>query len=100
MRLNVCVDTYTNKQHRALPLNSAEIAAQANQVAGIKPEWLRFPDATRLYGIGRSSLYELINDGRIKSVVLRRKGNIRGIRLLSVASLDALLTSLIDGGQS
>ena len=97
--LNVLMDVLNHKQHRALPLHSAELAEKYNRPATQKPEWFRIADATRFYGIGRSSLYELIGAGKIKSVVLCKKGNSRGIRLLSAASLDALLASLVEGGQ-
>ena len=60
----------------------------------LKPEWLRLGDATRLYGIGRSSLYELIAEGKIKSACLRKRGNTRGIRLLSADSISAYIESI------
>lgn len=65
-----------------------------------KREWLRIPDAIRIYGIGRSSLYELISDGKIKSASLRKRGNVRGIRLISATSLEAFLESIAKGGQT
>ena len=65
-----------------------------------KPEWLRIDDVVRLYNIGRSSLYELISEGKIKSASIKKRGNIRGIRLISVASIEAFLESLAEGGVS
>jgi hypothetical protein len=53
----------------------------------IKPEWLRIPEAVRVFGISRSSLYEMIAAGSIKSTVLRKRGALRGIRILSFDSL-------------
>lgn len=53
----------------------------------LRPEWLRIPDATKLFGLSRSKLYELIADRRIKSFCLRERGKIKGIRLLSYDSL-------------
>ncbi len=61
-----------------------------------RPEWLRIPDAVRLFGIGRSSLYELINDRKIKSVSLRQRGSIRGIRLISADSLANYIEGLVE----
>lgn len=52
-----------------------------------KPEWLRVPEAVRLFGLCRSSLYELIAAGTIKSTSLRKRGAVRGIRLISFDSL-------------
>ena len=73
-----------------IPSNSVSVARhaashQANQP--IKPEWLRIPDAVRVFGISRSSLYEMITAGSIKSTVLRKRGALRGIRILSFDSL-------------
>ena len=59
-----------------------------------KPDWIRIDEATRRYSISRSGLYEMVNDGTIKSVVLKKKRNVRGIRLLSTSSIDAMLESL------
>ena len=50
--------------------------------------------ATRLFGVGRSSIYELISSGKIRSRVLkRRRDATRGIRLLSFDSLCAFIES-------
>jgi hypothetical protein len=40
----------------------------------IKPEWLRIPDAIRVSGLGRSTIYNLIGAGLVKSAVIRRRG--------------------------
>jgi Helix-turn-helix domain len=56
-----------------------------------KPEWVRIPEATRIFGIGRSTLYVLIGEGKVKSCSLRKRGAIRGIRLLSYDSLAAFI---------
>jgi hypothetical protein len=66
----------------------------------MKPEWLRIPDATRISGIGRSTLYQLIADGAIKSVALRKRGCQRGIRLISADSLRAYIESFATEGSS
>ena len=56
------------------------------------PEWIRVNDAVRVYGIGRSSLFNLIRDKRIASKVLKTSPhNISGLRLISVESLRALI---------
>ncbi len=69
-----------------------------------KPEWLRLPapgSRCRFTGLSRSTLNELTipgpaNDGTppVKSVVLRKRGAIRGIRLISYDSLMAHLENL------
>ena len=59
----------------------------------IKPEWLRIPDAIRLSGLGRSTIYNILGSGSIKSVVVRKRGCQRGIRLVSADSLLAYIAS-------
>lgn len=69
-----------------------------------KPEWLRLPapgSRCRFTGLSRSTLNELTipgpaNDGRppVKSVVLRKRGAVRGIRLISYESLMGYLAGL------
>jgi hypothetical protein len=56
-------------------------------------KWLRVPDAVRYSGLCRSSLYQLITAGKIKSVCVRKRGNTRGVRLLSAESIDAFIES-------
>jgi hypothetical protein len=57
----------------------------------LKPEWLRIPDAIRLFGLCRSTLYELITAGKVKSTALRKRNATRGIRLISYDSLAAYI---------
>jgi len=86
-----------NARHHAIP--SATVALDS-----VKPEWLRLPAPGHrcpFTGLSRSTLNELIisgpaNDGHppVKSVVLRRRGALRGIRLINYDSLMAYLMSL------
>jgi hypothetical protein len=62
------------------------------------PEWLRVPDAMRIFGVTRSILYRWISDGRIRSTCLRQPGGQRGIRLLSYASLAAYIEQAAQNG--
>ena len=69
-----------------------------------KPEWLRLPAPgarCRFTGLSRSTLNELTipgpaNDGMppVKSVVLRKRNALRGIRLISYDSLMQYLAEL------
>ena len=69
-----------------------------------KPEWLRLPAPgarCRFTGLSRSTLNELTipgpaNDSSppVKSVVLRKRGALRGIRLISYDSLMQYLNTL------
>ena len=70
----------------------------------VKPEWLRLPapgERCRYTGLSRSTLNELTIPGRtngemppVKSVVLRKRGALRGIRLISYDSLMHFLAGL------
>jgi hypothetical protein len=54
----------------------------------LTPVWLRIPGAIQISGIGRSRLYELIRDQKIRSKVLKQRRDCqRGIRLISYDSL-------------
>jgi len=61
-----------------------------------KPEWLRIPQAIQLFGIGRTKLYELIGNKRIKSASIRERGQVRGTRLISFDSLNEYLNTLAE----
>lgn len=73
-------------------------------VEPVRPEWLRLPAPgarCRYTGLSRSTLNELTiaglaNDGvpPVKSVVLRKRGALRGIRLISYDSLMGYLAGL------
>jgi hypothetical protein len=58
------------------------------KVAPAKPEWLRVWDATRVSGIGRSTLYMLIKSGEVRSASIRKRNRTRGIRLINRDSLN------------
>jgi hypothetical protein len=58
------------------------------------PEWITIEKATRLFSISRSRLYELLSDPRVKSCSLKKRGNLRGRRLIFSDSIRDLLNSL------
>lgn len=80
--------------------------ALADQTSGgvPKPEWIRLPAPRArcpFTGLSRSTLNELTipgpaNDGNppVRSVVLRKRGALRGIRLISYDSLMKYLAGL------
>lgn len=72
-------------QNREKPIKDAKVAPS------LKPEFLRIPAAVEYSGLSRTSLYDFIAEGRLKSTVLRKRCNVRGIRLVELKSLDALL---------
>ena len=64
--------------------------------SGANPEFVDLRGLHRLFGIGRSLAYLLIERGDIKSVVLRRRGRIKGKRLIDVASVRTHLAHLAE----
>ena len=65
-----------------------------------KPEFIRISAAIKIFGIGRTKLYELISKGKIKSVNMKSRGAIRGTRLISYDSLLDFLNSQAEGGNT
>jgi hypothetical protein len=50
--------------------------------------WGRFPDVERVFSIPRSTTYDLINEGLIRSRLLRQKGQRgSGVRLIDMQSV-------------
>jgi hypothetical protein len=61
----------------------------------LNPRWLRIPAAVRYSGLSRSRLYELISEGKIRSICLKsNKGAQRGMRLLDRESIDSFMLAL------
>ena len=63
----------------------------------IKPEFVRLPKAGSrcpLTGLSRTSLVELVEEGAVKAVKLRKRGSLRGITLLVRESLLGYLHGL------
>ena len=73
-----------------------------------RPEWIRLPKANgrcEYTGLSRSKLYTMVGACRangfrppVRSVVLRQRGQIRGVRLISYDSLMTYLKSLPSDG--
>jgi hypothetical protein len=59
---------------------------------GVDPEFVDLRGLEARFGIRRSNAYTLISEGAITSVVLRRKGTIKGRRLIDVASVRKFLS--------
>jgi len=57
----------------------------------IDPEFVDCKGLEAGWGIKRSLAYQLLADGAIKGVSLRRRGQLRGKRLFSVDSIRAFL---------
>jgi hypothetical protein len=59
---------------------------QAGDTTGMAPEFGRISDCTRLFGLLRGTLYNLLRDGKIQGVLLRVKGQKSGVRLIDLQS--------------
>jgi hypothetical protein len=60
---------------------------------GADAEFLDFAALQKQFHIGRSLAYSLLADGSIHSVCLRRRGKIKGKRLISADSVRQFLAS-------
>ncbi len=61
---------------------------------GVSPEFVDLARFERMFSVGRSSTYGMIQRGEIRSVVLRREGCVKGRRLISVQSARDFFSSL------
>ena len=62
----------------------------------VMPEFGRFQDVQRLFGLKRPTVYNLIAEGQIKSVSLRRRGQMKGVRLIYLQSVSDYLHRLMN----
>jgi hypothetical protein len=61
----------------------------------LNPRWLRIPSAVKYSGLSRSRLYELLAQGRIKSICVKSHNKaFRGVRLVDRESIDLFMKSL------
>ena len=64
-----------------------------------EPEFVRLPTGRGARcpytGLSRAFIYQLIGERKIRSVSLRKKGCLRGVRLIHLASLKAYLRGLM-----
>jgi hypothetical protein len=74
-------------------MTTEKISNEIGKCEAARPAWFRIPDACAVSGIGRSLLYRHLSDGRIKSVCLRDRNKVRGIRLVNADSLFAFIES-------
>jgi excisionase family DNA binding protein len=77
--------------------NNETIAVLASGLAPGHPhddDWIRVRQVVAHYNISRTTVYDLLQQGVLRSVSLRKRGNIRGIRLISKAALDGYLAQL------
>jgi hypothetical protein len=63
---------------------------QAADCSNVLPEWGRWRDVQRLFGIKKGTLYNLKAEGKIKS------SRVRGCRLFDLASVRAYVNSQLE----
>ena len=59
-----------------------------------RPRWCRLATVRRVYGITEQRIYELLNSGVLETAVVKDKGKKRGIRWISVKSLERYFKAL------
>jgi hypothetical protein len=77
---------------------TASLSEAAARVSHIDPEFVDCQGLQAGWGIKRSLAYQLLAEGKIKGVSLRRRGQCRGKRLFSVDSIRAFLRAQMEGG--
>ena len=80
-------------------LTTASVRDEIGKAAPLQPRWLRVADAVRVSGIGRSLIYQHIKARHIRSICLRERDKVRGIRLINAKSLDDFIESFEDNGK-
>jgi hypothetical protein len=60
---------------------------QRGDFTGAAPEFGRIPDVTRLFGLRRGTIYNLLHDGKIKGALIRVRGQKSGVRLIGLDSV-------------
>jgi hypothetical protein len=73
---------------------------EAAKASSIEPEFVDLEGLRRGFCIKRSLAYELLAEGLIKGVSLRRRNCVRGKRLFSVDSVRAYLNTQMEKGGS
>jgi hypothetical protein len=82
-------------EHPATTVPLSEAAARPSRV---DPEFVDCKGLEAGWGIKRSLAYQLLADGKIRGVSLRRRGQLRGKRLFSVDSVRKFLRSQMENG--
>jgi hypothetical protein len=79
------------------PLSVPLIGGAARPPQHIDPEFVDCRGLEAGYGIKRSLAYQLLADGKIQGVSLRRRNQMRGKRLFSVDSVRRFLRNQMEG---
>ncbi|MEK7677036.1 MAG: hypothetical protein AAB676_14490 [Verrucomicrobiota bacterium] len=75
-------------------------AVKPGDASNLAPEFLRTDDVRKIFGIRRGSLYGLAKLGKVKSCLLRIRGNRLGVRLWSVDSIRGLIREGMEASEN
>jgi hypothetical protein len=81
------------------PITTVPLTKATVRASNVDPEFVDIPTLQARWGIKRSLAYQLIADGRIRSVSLRRVGKLRGKRLFDVSSIRAFLRAQMEASK-
>lgn len=70
---------------------SLSFVSSSQQLGVVAPEFVTSAQAETVFGLGKSFLYLLKSENKIKSVCIRKRGAARGKRLWSCDSIRAYL---------
>ncbi len=70
---------------------------QPGKFTSAQLEFGRIADVTRVFGIKRGTLYNLLRDGKVRGVLLRVRGQKSGVRLISMDSVRDHILSQMNG---
>lgn len=70
-----------------------------NERHQLTPEWADAKTIRLLFGICKSTLYRLADEGKIRTSSLRERGMQRGKRLFSCPSVNAYIEKMATGGE-
>ncbi|MGA8655118.1 MAG: hypothetical protein WB586_03145 [Chthoniobacterales bacterium] len=65
-----------------------EIVIERDPEPALRPRWLRISTVLKVYSLSTVRLYQLLNAGELKSIVIKDRGKKRGIRLINAESLE------------
>jgi hypothetical protein len=91
------LNSLNSGEHPAITV--PRIGGAARPPQHIDPEFVDCKGLEAGWGIKRSLAYQLLADGKIKSVSLRRRGRLRGKRLFSVDSVRAFLRQQMESAE-
>jgi len=81
------------------PVTTVPLSEAAARASRPDPEFVDCHGLEAGWGIKRSLAYQLLADGKIQGVSLRRRNQVRGKRLFSVDSVRAFLRNQMEGAK-